>query len=118
MTETYLTAVDEAELNGRTPVGVVLNGWPIALCKTDKGVSAFINRCSHAASEFTTGRIRNGAVMCPLHGAQFEVATGRCPSGAYLPLKIFVTRVVDGKVEVLVPDTAPGPEHRPVVVPG
>ena len=59
-------------------------------------------------------RIRRGAVMCPLHGARFELETGRCIGGAYKDLRSFPLRVSDGMIEVCIPDTAPTIEELPV----
>ena len=52
--------------------------------------------------------------MCPLHGARFELASGRCMGGAYKDLRTFPVRVVDGQVEVAVPDAKPGMEELPI----
>lgn len=96
-------------------IGVVVNGWPVMLAHADGRYLATIDRCTHAASELSTGRIRRGSVMCPLHGARFELATGRCIGGTYKPLMLFETREdADGWIEVCVPDEAPGFEHLPV----
>jgi nitrite reductase/ring-hydroxylating ferredoxin subunit len=54
--------------------------------------------------------------MCPLHGARFEVATGRCIGGAYRDLRQFAVREIDGTIEVCIPDTPPGMEELPVAV--
>jgi nitrite reductase/ring-hydroxylating ferredoxin subunit len=52
--------------------------------------------------------------MCPLHGARFELETGRCIGGAYKDLRSFPLRVSDGMIEVCIPDTAPTIEELPV----
>lgn len=67
-----------------------------------------------ACSYLSTGRIRRGAVMCPLHGARFELATGCCMGGAYRDLRTFQVRVVDGIIEVSVPDAKPAMEEIPI----
>ena len=65
------------------------------------------------AARLSPGKVRRSAIMCPLHGARFELATGRCMGGGYAPLRSFEVRTLDGRVEVLVPDAAPGPQDRP-----
>ena len=55
--------------------------------------------------------------MCPLHGARFEVATGRCIGAAYPDLRTFPVRVNgDGMIEVAVPDAPPGMDELPVTL--
>ncbi|MFM5929805.1 MAG: Rieske (2Fe-2S) protein [Novosphingobium sp.] len=91
-------------------------GWFVLLARTDDGYHAVNDRCTHQAALLSTGRIRRGAVMCPLHGARFEVATGRCIGGAYRDLRQFAVREIDGTIEVCIPDTPPGMEELPVAV--
>ncbi|HEX8445757.1 MAG TPA: Rieske (2Fe-2S) protein [Sphingomonas sp.] len=97
-----------------TGVGLIVQGWPVLLALVDGQIRATIDRCPHAASDLGSGRIRRGAILCPLHGARFDLATGKCIGGSYAPLLLFDTRVVGGWVEVAVPDAAPGFEHLPV----
>ena len=93
-----------------------VNGWQVLLCKVDGVYSAVNDRCTHAASPLSGGRIRRGAVMCPLHGARFELATGRCLGGEYRALRTFPVHVADGRISVAVPATPPGMEDMPVRV--
>lgn len=111
---TYHPAMQAGDIAEGTAKGVIVNGWPVLIARSDGKLSAVIDRCTHAASELSTGRIRRGSVMCPLHGARFELATGRCVGGTYKPLMTFDLREEGGAIEVAVPDEAPGFEHMPV----
>ena len=92
-----------------------INGWPVLLCRSGGDHHAVVNRCTHADSALVGGRVRRGSIICPAHGAIFNLQTGACVGGAgYGPLKVFPARVVDGWVEVRVPEEAPPPRHRPV----
>lgn len=53
--------------------------------------------------------------MCALHGARFDLATGKCVGGAYRDLRRFGVRVTGGMIEVAVPDAAPGMEDLPIL---
>jgi anthranilate 1,2-dioxygenase ferredoxin subunit len=114
VSETYLYAADESAISDNAALGLILNGWPVLLSRGPEGIAAVIDRCTHAAAALSPGRIRRGTIMCPLHGARFEMTTGKCIGGAYRELKRFETRIVDGRVEVLIPDETPGPEHAPI----
>jgi len=74
----------------------------VLVAHTADGYFAVENRCSHAGSPLEGGRIRRGAVFCPLHGAPFRLLDGACLSGAtpYPPLTTFPVRVDQGWVEV------------------
>jgi anthranilate 1,2-dioxygenase ferredoxin component len=91
-----------------------VNGWHVLVARTDEGLFAVNDRCTHQAALISNGRIRRGMIMCPLHGARFEVATGACVGGAYRDLRTFELRIANDIIEVYVPDTAPGMEELPV----
>lgn len=114
MTHSFHRAVKADEIAEGTAVGLIVHEWPVLLARSDGKLHATIDRCTHAASELSTGRIRRGAVMCPLHGARFELMSGRCLGGAYKPLMTFETRLDGEWIEVAVPDDRPGFEHMPV----
>ena len=65
------------------------------------GLYAIENRCSHADMPLACGRMRNGWIMCPTHGARFDLATGEAlglPASA--PVATFAVRVVNGTIEI------------------
>lgn len=60
--------------------------------------------CTHERADLTLGELEGGAVVCPLHGARFDVATGRVlRPPAFKPLKVYPVRVRDGLVELDLP---------------
>lgn len=104
----------EAEFPADGKLTALLGGWSVLVVRTDDGLSAVNDRCTHQAALLSPGRVRRGAIMCPLHGARFEAGSGRCIGGAYADLRRFELRVVEGIVEVEVPTAPPGPHERPV----
>jgi len=74
------------------------------------GYYAVENRCSHADSPLLTGNIHHGRqIACPIHGARFDLKTGAAKSPpAFTSLMTFPVRVVDGRIEVAVPETKLG----------
>lgn len=103
----------EAEFPEEGKLAARLGGWGVLVVRGEDGLSAVNDRCTHQTALLSPGRVRRGAIMCPLHGARFEVGTGRCIGGAYPDLRRFAVRVADGMIEVEVPDVAPGPNERP-----
>jgi anthranilate 1,2-dioxygenase ferredoxin component len=93
-----------------------INDWHVLVVKNDGGFFALNDRCSHQASHLSTGRIRRGTVMCPLHGARFEVASGRCVGGAYKDIRTFPVRLSDGVIEISVPAEAPALDELPLAL--
>jgi 3-phenylpropionate/trans-cinnamate dioxygenase ferredoxin subunit len=57
--------------------------------------------CSHAALPLDGGRVRGASIVCPHHGARFDLPSGRVLGPpAYAPITAFPTRERDGQVEV------------------
>lgn len=82
---------------------VKLGRLPILLCRTEDGVFALRNECSHAYAELDCGRVRDGWIMCPLHGARFDLETGEALKGpATEPVEIFAVRITGDTIEVAV----------------
>jgi anthranilate 1,2-dioxygenase ferredoxin component len=95
-------------------LSAVIAGWHVILVREAEVLSAFNDRCPHQGAPLSPGKLRRGAIMCPLHGARFKVDTGECIGGAYPPLRVFPTRVEDGKVLIELPADAPGAGDLPI----
>jgi anthranilate 1,2-dioxygenase ferredoxin component len=114
MVDAFIPLVAEAEFPTDGKLSTQVNGWHVLVCKLEDGFHAVNDRCTHAASMLSTGRIRRGTIMCPLHGARFDLATGTCIGGTYRSLRIFPLQIVDGKICVAVPDQKPGMDDLPI----
>lgn len=80
----------------------------IVVCHTKDGVFALDNTCTHAMARMSEGYLKGTRIVCPLHGAAFDVRTGQVLGGPTgMPLPAFTTRVVEGVVQVALP-TGPG----------
>lgn len=73
----------------------------IVICRTRDGVFALDNVCTHAHARMNEGRLRGTRLICPLHGAAFDVRTGQVLSApAVRALGAHTVRIVDGTIEV------------------
>lgn len=98
---TPLATLAELPLDGKKVVRV--GRVAILLCRTEDGVFALRNECSHAYAELDCGRVRDGWISCPLHGARFDIETGEALKGpATEPVETFAVRIVDETIEVAV----------------
>ena len=78
-----------------------VSGRPVALYRVGAACFATAAICTHEYAQLTLGELEGRRVTCPLHGARFDVVTGRVVTPpAFKPLKTFPTRVRDGRVEV------------------
>ena len=76
-------------------------GVPVLLVRAKDGIYAVNGICSHAHARLDAGRLRGHRLICPLHGAGFDVRTGAVLGApATAPLPSYPIRVVDGRIEV------------------
>ena len=64
---------------------------------------AIEDRCSHDDGPLCEGDFdqETGVVICPRHGANFDIRSGRALTlPAYEPVDVYLVRVVDGIVKV------------------
>jgi nitrite reductase/ring-hydroxylating ferredoxin subunit len=100
----YLPALPLTEVATGSMRCVTLGDEPVLIVHTKDGaVHAVQNICTHAYAKLDEGRLRGHRLICPLHGASFDVRTGAVLGApATLPLRSYPARVVDGQVEVQV----------------
>lgn len=82
---------------------VELGGKQILVCHATPGFFAVSNICSHANETLECGRMSRGWIACPIHGARFDLASGKAMNPpATEPIATYEVRVVDDWIEVLV----------------
>jgi len=80
-----------------------IEGVDVLLCRVDGQYYALANNCSHARQALDAGRLRGYEITCPLHGARFDIRTGKCLAApATLALQTFPVVVESGKLSVSV----------------
>lgn len=68
-------AVPQDIAKGKT-LCVAIDGREILLCHTADGYFAVDNLCTHAAARLCEGKLKGHRILCPLHGAAFDVRDG------------------------------------------
>ena len=57
--------------------------------------------CTHDGAELTGGSVEGAEIICPRHGARFCLRTGQALSPpAYEPVRVFETKITDGRLWV------------------
>lgn len=88
-------------------------GTDVMVCRVQGVLYALEDLCSHADTTLSDGRLNGYKVVCPLHGAQFDVRTGE-HSGppAWCGVAAFtITESADGAVLDLARPDAGGGGH-------
>ena len=101
MSETWHPLLPESEFPEEGKATARLGGWHVLVVRTESGFHALNDRCTHQAALISTGRVRRGAVMCPLHGARFDVRDGRALTPpAVKPIAVYEVKVEQGRILV------------------
>ena len=104
MTQVLVGAITDLPEDAGTCVDV--DGVAVAVFRSGQDVFAIANRCSHAEASLCEGDVFDGEVECPLHGAAFDIATGKALTlPATKPVATYPTEVRDGGVYVSIPDS-------------
>ncbi|MCY0905287.1 Rieske 2Fe-2S domain-containing protein [Arthrobacter sp. H14-L1] len=88
----------------------MLSTVPLLVLRTGQdGVHVLSDTCSHLSGPLSEGKLQNAdgaaCVVCPWHTSVFSLVTGEVVHGpATSPQPVFQTRVIDGTVEVCLPE--------------
>lgn len=73
----------------------------ILFAHTDAGIFAVRDLCPHAFQPIAGGKMRGSQIVCPKHGARFDLSTGKAVNGVTpKPLTCYVILVEDGRILV------------------
>ena len=99
----FQTIAQTANIPPNKSQAVEHHGLKLLVCNSGGDFFVVENRCSHQDEPLTLGRIRNGTIICPVHGMRYKLDSGE-PMGRLtrLPIRRFECRVVDGAVQVRV----------------
>ena len=83
---------------------VDVDGVQVLLVHAKDGIfHAVDNICTHAYAQLDEGRLRGNRVICPLHGASFDIRTGAVLGApATAPLASYPVRIAGDHIEVQV----------------
>ncbi|MCR9248503.1 MAG: Rieske 2Fe-2S domain-containing protein [bacterium] len=77
----------------------------LAVFRVDDGFRVIDNACPHAGAPLADGSVlESRKVACFLHCWEFDLDTGQCDVGEEWNVRTYPSRVVDGRLEVELPD--------------
>ncbi len=80
-------------------MSVTVDGVPVALFRTDEGIFALDDVCSHEYSLLSEGDVWSGEVYCQKHGSRFNLRTGAVTGlPATKPVRTWDVKVENGDI--------------------
>lgn len=95
-----------ADLSDRAAVRAERHGHALCLSLADGSPVAVTGVCAQRSTALSGGLVRDGILTCPGHFWRYDLRTGQCINRADR-IASHPCRVIDGWVDVLVPDLAP-----------
>lgn len=97
----YVRVATTGEVEEGTGRYYDVDGEPIAIWHVDGTFYATTDICSHEEASLSEGELEGEVVECPLHGARFNVRTGRVLSlPAVVGVKTYPVRVNGDVIEI------------------
>jgi 3-phenylpropionate/trans-cinnamate dioxygenase ferredoxin subunit len=101
--KTFVAVAKLEDVPAGTKKLVEADGIEVILCNTRDTIYAVRNLCSHAHEKLDCGKMKNGWISCPVHGARFSLETGEPMNPpATMPVTVYEVRVTEGTIEVAV----------------
>lgn len=80
---------------------VIIEGKKIAVANINGNFYAFADECSHRQCSLSDGFLAGSQIICPCHGAGFDVVSGRVLNGpATEPIKTYAVKTAGENILV------------------
>jgi len=97
----YVKVAKAADIGAGTMKGFTVNDVKIVIANVGGKYYALEDKCTHMNARLSPGMLLGNIVMCPAHGAQFDVTTGAVlASPASRPTKAYEVRVNGEDIEI------------------
>ena len=99
----YFPAFKTSDIPQGKSQAIELDGRDILVCHSAEGFFAVDNLCSHAMAKLSEGRLKGNKILCPLHGAAFDIREGSALTRpAVTPLNSYPVKVEGDEIFVCV----------------
>jgi 3-phenylpropionate/trans-cinnamate dioxygenase ferredoxin component len=88
----YVYVATLAEIEPGTMKAVLAESKELLLANIDGQIFALQRRCPHMGGDLSLGKIVDSMVVCPLHAAAFDLATGKSVDKAKFMFLKFSTK--------------------------
>jgi nitrite reductase/ring-hydroxylating ferredoxin subunit/uncharacterized membrane protein len=97
----WTDTISEGAISASSAAMSSVRGVAIFLMRTDEGIVAIADRCTHRGGPLHEGEVSDGVVTCPWHGSRFSIVDGCVLDGpATRDQPVLEARVRGGMVQV------------------
>ena len=97
----FVTIASEEELSNGERLFVEIGDIPLVIFNIAGEIYAIGDLCTHDDGPLGDGEVEMYDVICPRHGARFDVRSGKATTlPAIVDIPAYPTRIVDGQIEV------------------
>lgn len=97
---TTVATTDELRVGDPPIVAEIGNKW-VALYNIEGEYYAIEDVCTHDGNPLAEGEVEGHVVICPRHGAKFDIKTGKVLSApAYIDVPTYMVRVVGNEIQI------------------
>lgn len=90
-----------SDIPPQSAVRVIVDGVEVLLCNCEGRIYAVEDVCTHDGGPLDQGELEGCRIICPRHGANFDVRTGEALTlPAVLPLPVYKVRIENDDVYV------------------
>ena len=101
----FYPVVSLDELPSGERILLEIDNMSIVIFNIAGDVYALEDRCTHDNGPLGEGEIEGFEIICPRHGARFDVRDGRALTlPAVEPTRYFPTRIIDNQIEIGIPE--------------
>jgi len=86
----FVAVAKEDEISEGSMLGVAIAGNAILLSKIGGKIYAMDAVCSHYFGYLPKGSLRDHTVICPVHKAEYDIATGKVTKNVPALMKLFM----------------------------
>jgi nitrite reductase/ring-hydroxylating ferredoxin subunit/uncharacterized membrane protein len=98
--EKFTAVIGETDLPEATPKRALYKQTPLLLVRRGERVYCLAETCAHLGGPLSEGKLQDDTVICPWHGSQFDLETGRVIDGpSAFPQPCLQTRIRKGQIE-------------------
>lgn len=98
----YLKVATVDEIPVGSMKSVAVGNRRIVICHAEDGFYAMADECSHDYAPISSGHVSDDQIVCPRHGARFDIKTGEVKAPpAVVGIDTYETTVEEGHVFVM-----------------